>query len=239
MPAHPPVRLTYFDCRGRAQFLRYFLLARELPFEDHRVPLSGNFAEWQAIRNDRDVCGPFHKLPVLRWSERLVAETSVVQAFLHEKLGDRARLSEEEDWRHAMLMSSLYIDLMIPIGMVIWADFAYPGVDVAAMLKRTLERMRSHLVAMDRTLDEWRWLETAKEREVMVADCFLWEELSVARLVFGDSLKLEETPTLARVLADSPVRAVADDLLRKRPCQITGRPAEADTLAKLTAYLAA
>jgi hypothetical protein len=128
---------------------------------------------------------------------------------------------------------------MLPIGMLIWADIAFPGVDVPAMLKRTLERLRLHLVSLERTLDEWRWLETAKERQTMVADCFLWEELSVAQHVFGDSLKLAETPTLTRVLAESPVRAVADDLLNKRPCQITGRPAEADTLAKLSGYLAA
>ena len=125
---------------------------------------------------------------------------------------------------------------MIPIGMVVWADVAYPGVDVAAMLKRTLERLRGHLAALDRTLDEWRWLETAKERQVMLADCFLWEELSVAQQVFGDALKLEETPTLNRVLAESPVRSVADGLLRKHPCQITGRPAEADMLAKLSGH---
>ena len=239
MRAAPRIRLTYFDARGRAQYLRYYLLARGVAFEDHRVPLSGNFSEWLGIRQDRTVCGPFHKLPVLRWDERLVPETTVIQSFLHEQLGDRAQLSEEEDQRHSVLSSSLYIDVMIPIGMVIWADVAYPGVDMAAMLKRTLERLRLHLVALDRTLDEWRWVEAANERTLMLADCFLWEELSVAQLVFGDALKLEETPTLTRVLAESPVRAVADGLLRTNPCQITGRPAEADMLAKLRGMLAA
>ena len=239
MPPKPRIRLTYFDARGRAQYVRYYLLARGVAFEDHRVPLSGTFSEWLAIRPDRTVCDRFHKLPVLRWDEQLIPELTVIQAFLHERLGDRAQLSADDDQRHSVLSSSLYIDVMIPIGMVIWADVAYPGVDMAAMLKRTLERLRGHLAALDRTLDEWRWLETANERQVMLADCFLWEELSVAQQVFGDALKLEETPTLNRVLAESPVRGVADGLLRKHPCQITGRPAEADMLAKLSGMLAA
>ena len=239
MRAAPRIRLTYFDARGRAQYLRYYLLARGVAFEDHRVPLSGTFSEWLAIRPDRTVCGPFHKLPVLHWDEQLVPETAVIQSFLHEQLGDRAQLTQEEDQRHSVLSSSLYIDVMIPIGMVIWADVAYPGVDMAAMLKRTLERLRLHLVALDRTLEEWRWLEAANERTLMLADCFLWEELSVAQHVFGDALKLAETPTLTRVLAESPVRAAADGLLRTHPCQITGRPAEADMLAKLRSMLAA
>jgi hypothetical protein len=239
MPTKPRIRLTYFDARGRAQYLRYYLLSRDVAFEDHRVPLSGTFSEWLAIRPDRSVCGPFHKLPVLRWNEQLVPETSVIQAFLHEQLGDRARLSDEDNLRHGILSSTLSIDVMMPIGMLIWADVAYQGVDVAAMAKRTSERLRAHLVALDRTLDEWGWVASASERPVMLADCFLWEELSVAKQVFGDVLKLEETPTLNHILADSPVRAVADDLLRARACQITGRPAEADMLAKLTSVLAA
>jgi len=51
--SNPPVHLKYFDARGRAQFLRYFLLCREIPFEDDRVPLTADFASWLAIREDR------------------------------------------------------------------------------------------------------------------------------------------------------------------------------------------
>ena len=68
---------------------------------------------------------------MLRWNERLIAEMLVIQAFLHEQLGDRARLSDEDSVRHEMLASSLYIDVMVPIGMVIWADVAYPGVETS------------------------------------------------------------------------------------------------------------
>ena len=53
MPPKPRIRLTYFDARGRAQYLRYYLLSRDVAFEDHRVPLSGTFSEWLAIRPDR------------------------------------------------------------------------------------------------------------------------------------------------------------------------------------------
>ena len=79
----PSVILRYFDCRGRAQHLRYFLRGRNIPFADERVPLSGDFSEWRAIQPDRSRSGYFQKLPVLHWGETLLAETSVIHHFLH------------------------------------------------------------------------------------------------------------------------------------------------------------
>jgi glutathione S-transferase len=105
MHDHPHIKLSYFDVRGRGQFLRYYLRCREIPFEDARVPVTPDFASWQAVREDRTITGPFQKLPLLHWGDRVVAETTVIAAFLHEVSGDAARLSAEENRRHSMLIS--------------------------------------------------------------------------------------------------------------------------------------
>jgi glutathione S-transferase len=235
----PRITLRYFDARGRAQFLRYYFRARDVAFADERVPLSADFAAWAAIRDDGAKTGPFHKLPVLHFGERRVVETSVIGAFLHDACGDDARLSAEDNLRHAMLMSSLYVDVMIQLGTLLWADLAYVGVDLPALTARTLERIRIHFARLDATLDDWQWLAGAKDRPVMLADCTLWEEIDVARRIFGAHLDLERHGTLARFYRDCPGRPVFEKLLAEHPCQISGRPDEAQAVARLHEILAA
>jgi glutathione S-transferase len=238
MNRNATVKLSYFDCRGRAQYLRYYLHSRGIDFEDHRVALGDDFSAWRAIRDDRAVTGPFQKLPVLNWDGLLISEMLVIQSFLHDALGDREQLSDAENLRHQMLSSSLYIDVMMPIGVLIWADFGIPGADIAALAKRTLERLRMHFGVLNTTLEEWRWLERSRERPVMLADCFLWEELAVAQHVLGEALKLAETPAVARFYDDFVARGSCERFLVEKPCQVTGHPAEAAALAKIRAALA-
>jgi hypothetical protein len=114
MTKAPPIVLRYFDARGRAQFVRHCFACRGIEHVDERVALSPKFEAWQAIRGDRAVAGPFHKLPVLHWGNSCIAETSVIYSFLHRATGDEALLSEEENLRHTMLFSSLYNDVMMP-----------------------------------------------------------------------------------------------------------------------------
>jgi hypothetical protein len=45
--------LRYFDARGRAQFLRYYLRVRNIDFTDERVPVEADFASWIRMRDDR------------------------------------------------------------------------------------------------------------------------------------------------------------------------------------------
>ena len=65
-PAGPPT-LRYFAARGRAQFLRYYFLNRDIEFIDEQVAMTPDFAAWAPIRGDRALSGPFHKLPVLHY----------------------------------------------------------------------------------------------------------------------------------------------------------------------------
>jgi hypothetical protein len=230
---HPPITLRYFDARGRAQALRYYFRARRVSYTDERVPISADFGAWRAMRDNRALTGPFQKLPVLHWGDRLLAETVMIAAFIHEALGDAAALSDEDNLRHGMLTSSLYHDVMTPLGMLLWADTLFPGVDVSAIAKRTIERLTQHCQALEQTLVDWRWLDKARNRRVMLVDCLLWEELDVARLVFGTHWSLAATPTLARCYEDFPARASCESLLGEQPCAITARPNEADAITKI------
>ncbi len=230
------ITLRYFAARGRAQFLRYYFRARAVPFTDERVPLSTDFSAWGAMRDDRSRAGPFHKLPVLEFDGRLVAETLPIATFLYAALGDDAALGPDDRVRHEMLLSSLATDVTTPIGTLLWAELLFPGTDLQAVAKRTLDRLRQHLAGIERTLDEWEWLARAGSRPVMLADCMLWEALDVAKHLFGARLELP-SPILARCHGDFAARAVCEALKREQPSPITGRPGEADATLRIQTLL--
>ena len=242
MARHPPITLRYFDARGRAQPLRYLLAARGVAFDEDLVPLaSGGATVWPAMKEDRARVGPFHKLPVLEYGERKISETLVIGAFLHRVLGDHALLSDDDNLRHAMLVSSLSGDVMTPIAMLLWAEALYPGVDYGAFVRGSLGRIRGHLGRLDTTLAEWGWAASARGRPVMLADCLLWEELDVAQHVFGKHAGLDQLPTLARLYAESPGRAAFKKVLAAHTAPATGRglAAEAEIIGRLPGLIAA
>jgi glutathione S-transferase len=234
---HPPITLRYFDVRGRAQFLRYYFKVRKVSFTDERVPVGDNFAAWQALRDDRTRTGPFKKLPVLHWGDRLLAEMLMIAAFVHEASGDASSLPDEENLRHGTLTSSLCLDMMNPLAILLWAEIIYPGADLAPAAKRTLERLQAHCQSIEQTFGEWRWLDRARNRRIMLVDCLLWEELDAARVVFGPHWSLAATPTLARFYEDFPARPTCEAALAERPCPITARPNEAEAIAKIQQLL--
>jgi glutathione S-transferase len=234
---HPPITLRYFDARARAQFLRHYFRARRVNYNDERVALSADFAAWRALRDDRSRTGPFHKLPVLHWGDRLVAETLMIAAFVHEASGDAGALSDDDNLRHGMLTSSLNQDVATPISILLWADSLYPGADVGAVAKRTLDRLVSHFRAIEQSLGEWRWIDKARNRRIMLADCLLWEALNVAQHVFGPRLSLAELPTLTRFYEEFPGRQACEAGLAEKPCPITARPEEAAAIAKIQELL--
>lgn len=226
MSNRPPITLRYFDARGRAQFLRYYFHIRDIQFSDERVAVGDNFAAWQGIRDDRSLTGPFRKLPVLQFGDRLVPETLLIASYVHEALGDAGSISDEDNLRHGMLTSSLIQDMMTPIGMLLWADVVFPGCDVAAVAKRTLDRLLQHCASIELALNDWRWPERTRRRRVMLADCLLWEELNVATQVFGPRFDLGPTPLLQSFHEEFAGREGCEALLRDQPCPITARPNE-------------
>ncbi|TAJ93217.1 MAG: glutathione S-transferase [Gammaproteobacteria bacterium] len=237
MPRIPPITLRYFDCRGRAQHLRYFLRYRNIPFTDERVPLSADFSAWINLKPDRSKTGYFQKLPVLHWGEETVVETSVIHRWLHQQLGDEQRLSARDNLRHEMLASSCFGDLMSPVGTLIWSELATPGADLAKIAPKTLERLRGHLAILEQTLTEWGWWEQFQMRDLMLTDCLLWEELSIALHTFGAGLQLESCPRLYEFHRRCPGQPLFASMLAERPRQITGRPGEAEVIQRIQAAI--
>jgi hypothetical protein len=234
----PKITLRYFDARGRAQFLRAYFSFRGVDFQDERVPLDPDFSRWLAVRSDRSLTGPMQRLPVLHYDDDLIPETLVIAGFAHRRIGDAEKLSESENLQHDVLLSSVYVDLMLPTGTLIWADLIYRGVDLPALSRSTLERLDRTLVALDRMLGEWNWTERTQQRPVTLADCLLWEVLDQAATVFGPHLALENKPELHRFYAQHPGRERFEELLAAQPCQITGRPGEREAIANIQALLA-
>ena len=233
----PSVTLRYFDCRGRAQHLRYFLRHRNIPFTDERVPLDEDFSTWRAMQPDRSRSGYFQKLPVLHWGDELVTETSVIHHFLHRQLQDNQRLSAVENLHHEMLASSCFGDIMLPAGLLIWSELAVPGADLAKLAPISLERVRNHLMVLERTLAEWDWWGQLRQRELMVTDCLLWEGLSVTLHTFGSGLHLESCPHLFEFHRNCTGQTLFTAMLAERACQVTGRPGEGETIKRIQAAL--
>jgi len=237
MAAYPPIRLRYFDARARAQFLRAYLNARDIAFEDERVPLDEGFASWRAIRPDRSRSGPLQRLPVLHFGDELIPETLVIANFLHVRTGDEAALGAQRGRQHEVLISSASGDLLLPVAMLIWADLMYPGVDLAQAARGVCGRVLRTLDALEQAVAEWGWVESMSERPVTLADCLLWEALDQSRTLFGPSLDLATRPNLARLYAEHPARARFESLLAAHPAQITGRPGEPAAIAAVQAAL--
>ena len=227
--------LHYFDARGRAQFLRYYLLARGVPFEDERVALSEDFAAWIAIRDDQSKTGPFKKLPVLHYGDELIAETPVISDFLHVELGDAGRLDALGNRRHNMLASSLYNDILTSLGMLIWGDRLFIGVQLGSYAELLLTRLKAHWTTLDATLAAWSW--PIPTERPLLADCLLWEMLDACQYVFGPAFVLTDFPTLATFYERCAGRSVFENLLRSHPCPYSARPGEADKVAEIQGLL--
>jgi len=242
MPQHPSITLRYFDARGRAQPLRYYFAARGIAYTDERVSLSaGGSNAWPEMREDRARVGPFHKLPVLHFGDRMIAETLVINAFLHREIGDEALLSSTENLRHAMLVSSLYSDIVMNVGTTLWAEAISVGLDYPAFIRQVIGRIRGLLGRIDQTLAEWGWVAAAQGRPVMLADCLLWEELDSLQHVFGEHVGLDKLPALSRLYLEAPGRAAFQQVLSSHPAPVTGRgtAAETEIIGRIRGYLAA
>lgn len=233
----PDIRLRYFHARGRAQFLRAYFAARDIEFEDERVPLDEGFASWQAMRDNRALTGPLQRLPVLHYGDELIPETLVIAGFVHRQFGDAAALDADQNLRHDVLLSVCNGDLMMPIGILIWAEMLMTGIDMAAYARSSLARLNRTLEVVDKSLDEWGWVAGMRKRPVTLADCSLWEELDKQRKVFGAQFSLADKPQLAEFYEAHPARETFAALLTAQPCQISGRPAEAAAIEGIHGFL--
>ena len=69
------IQLHYWNCRGRAQSVRYML--EDLAYKNKNIDYKEDFEllekaseSWFVHKQDETVSGPFHNLPVLHWNEK-------------------------------------------------------------------------------------------------------------------------------------------------------------------------
>ncbi len=229
MPTDTPVTLRYFDCRGRAQGLRYLLVDAGVEFTDDRVPFDDT---WSRRKHELEFGGPFGALPVLRWGETIVAQTEAVALFLARALELAGDGGDYELSMTVALSAFAHQDLLQPALGVLWQA---PGAD--------LETVRgARAAARDRLRPRLEKLE-----------CWLTSRgplLLGARPCAGDYLVLEALEAIitlvgAELLDDAPrVRAQREALRARprlsaylragaRPGRFSGSPAEPEILEQL------
>ena len=69
------IALRYWNCRGRAQAVRYMLediaaKNKNVIYEENFEVLETMMESWPQRKPDENISGPFHNLPVLRWNEK-------------------------------------------------------------------------------------------------------------------------------------------------------------------------
>ena len=229
MADYPEISFTYFDLRGRGQFIRAMLHHHDVPFADNRIVLAKDNSNWPEIRSDREKTGDFQKVPFLRWGEQRLNETLAILEYLDKQLG----LSDPDEttWlQHRQLTSSAFLDLVVACINLIWSDVFHPEANVPATTAILKRRIGMHLATLNQTLQQWHWLENMQDRPVMASDAVLWEGLDMVRLTFDDHVSFEELDALSAFYDESPGAPTFKKLLAEKHLNITGRPGEAEAL---------
>ena len=142
------VVLRYFPVCGRAQPLRHVLADAGVPFDDVRVPL----AAWPAHQDDPAFGGPYGALPTLTWGAATVAETLPIASFLARRLGHRDGLDDAAVARRDAVCSHAYLEVMLRVADLLYAEFLFPGAEPLRALPNLLGWMLGKLARLDAQL---------------------------------------------------------------------------------------
>lgn len=219
-----PVTLRYFPVRGRAQPFRNALAQAGIEFEDLHVSLT----DWKEFRENLGVGGPYQALPTLSWFRVTVAETMCIAAFLSKQLGHGGPAQDAA-------ISVAYIDLILPVGQVIWAEALYPGADAAVGLQRMAPRFVSKLEALDRQLAGAPFFGGDVPK---IADEFVCEGVEAFRdlLTPSSAERLDEkVPRLSKHRQRMQQRPELSEAFARRPTAFTTNPKEPEMLETLRA----
>jgi glutathione S-transferase len=224
------VALRYFPVVGRAQPLRHALADAGIAFADERIPP----AEWPAHKKHSDVAGPFGALPTLAWGGVVVSETLPVAAFLARKLQHCRDLDDATIAAHEAICSACHLDVTVRFGEIIWADFVYPGADMARAIGPLMARVMGKLERIDAVVAPM-WL--GGDRPVM-ADFFAAEAFETIRYALGperESVLARRFPRLCDLATRARARPTLAVSWQIRPDRFTARPEEPAVLAALRA----
>jgi glutathione S-transferase len=221
--------LRYFPIVGRAQALRHVLADAGVAFTDLRVTQE----EWSEAREDPFSGGPFAGLPTLSVGKTTVGETLAIAAFLGRHLGHYEGLDPAAVARLEAVTSCCYLEVLLRMNEVLWAEHLYPGTDLPNAFARHLARMLDKLGRLDRITPAEGWFTPHRPG---CADFFAAEAVEALRHVLGparDPALANRLPRLV-ALADRVRRRPA---IRKawesRPEVFSTKPDEAELLERL------
>jgi glutathione S-transferase len=216
---HDATILRYLPIVGRAQALRHTLADAGVKFTD--LQLSPD--EWAEGREDPFCGGAFAGLPTLSVGRTTIAETMAIASYLGRQLGHYDGLAPEAIAWLESVTSCAYLEVLLRMGEVLWAERLYPGVDLANAFARSLARMLDKLGRLDRVTPAG-WF--AGQRTPTCADFFAAEAVETLRHVLGPARE----PALANRL---PRLVALADRVRARPAIRTAwqtRPGRLSTL---------
>jgi glutathione S-transferase len=228
---HDAIVLHYFPALGRVQPLRHALADADVSFEDVRVPM----AQWPQLRTDAAAAGPFRGLPTLRWGDATIAETLPIATFLARRLGQYDGKDDVAIAGLEAISSHCYLEVLMRIGDLIWADRVYPGVDLDRAAPRLVGRLFDKLDRLDVRIPERGWL--GGERPI-VPDFFAAEALETTRHILGvsrDDALRARWPRLTGHADRIRERPAIVRAWERRPATFTTRPDEPVAVARLRA----
>jgi hypothetical protein len=206
------IELNYFDCRGRVQPIRNYLNERDIPFIDNRVSIADS-QDWAGKAQDASFCGNLGLLPALHKDGEVINETLVIAFEIEPSMSLQER----------MLISSTYDDVIVNVGLLIWADMAFPGLDLKATTKIMFTRMMHRFARYEQSeiLD-------ANGRFFTLAQHFLGESIDAARYAFGTNFEAVLQKCSRLHAFDLRYQELASRFAR--PIQFTGRPNEIEAV---------
>jgi glutathione S-transferase len=231
------VTLRYFDCRGRAQPLRYLLADAGVEFQDLLVRWDPS---WFEAKEDPAVGGPFGVLPLLQWDDLVLGETLAIAGYLARRLGHYRGRSDEQIARLEMVAASAFLNVLTPAGELL---FPFPGPQedqwvgflqaFADEIPRRIGRFERLLAA---SLDPF-----FGGRDPVGADFFVFEAVETWRMMLAPVLdaRLAAWPRLRALLAAVAERPRLRGYLEagRRPETITASPLEPEIRRKLAAQV--
>lgn len=140
----PPIKLTYFDSKGRCEYLRLLLAASGLEFEDNRLASAGS-QEWADMKPST----PFGHLPVLDFGDARIAQSPCILRFV-AKIGG---MDAADDSNTAAAMVDMTADATIDflLSTIRMASSGSTEEEVSAHLHSFLGQMESQLGKTDST----------------------------------------------------------------------------------------
>lgn len=220
------ISLRYFDCRGRAQAIRFYLAEKDILFRDVRVPLENISDSWGVSKKDPEVAGLLGKLPIVEWGDLKISETMVISCYLHNKF-DSYKYTAKQNLLVKTIISSVYTDIIIPLGTLIWLDIIMPKSSTKDYLLRTIPNVEGLFERYEQILTNEKSSFLGGDQPT-IADYFTFEAIQIFLKIFKFREKFFQTgyPQLTKMHEKLIKEKGVATCINSIPEQITGRPNE-------------